>query len=111
MAEVEILPQSSTVSRKRSAEELPFNTAPTEIALTTTHPEKKLKKVKKVKKRRPARVQVDPATVTSEPPPQTGTTFNIWYNKWSGGDRDVPIQHAAPNRCSIARDSGYTTAD
>lgn len=111
MAEVEYLPQDSTTSRKRSVDELQADNAATETALTTTNPGKKLKKVKKVKKRRPARVQVDPATVTSEPPPQTGTTFNIWYNKWSGGDRDVPIQHAAPNRCSISRDSGYTKAD
>jgi hypothetical protein len=111
MAEDEIPPQVSTLSPKRSADELQVDTASTEMALATTNPEKKLKRVKKVKKRRPARVQVDPATVTSEPPPQTGTTFNIWYNKWSGGDRDVPIQHAAPNRCSIVRDSGYTKAD
>ena len=82
-----------------------------ETVLTTTNPEKKMKKVKKVKKRRPARPQVDPATFKSEPPPQTGTIFNIWYNKWSGGDRDQNIQRAAPNRCNIARDSGYTRAD
>lgn len=38
------------------------------------------KVVKKIirKKRRPARPQVDPNTFTNEPPPQTGTTFNIW---------------------------------
>ncbi|MCJ1307007.1 Pre-mRNA-splicing factor [Agyrium rufum] len=73
------------------------------------------KKTKKIirRKKRPARPQVDPATVTSEPPPQTGIIFNIWYNKWSGGDREdkyLSKTHAA-GRCSIATDSGYTRAD
>lgn len=45
--------------------------------------EKKTKKIIR-RKRRPARPQVDPSTIKSEPPPQTGTVFNIWYNKWSG---------------------------
>lgn len=39
--------------------------------------------VKVRRKRRPARVQVDPSTVTEEDrPPQIGTVFNIWYLKW-----------------------------
>ncbi|OAA66479.1 pre-mRNA-splicing factor cwc2 [Niveomyces insectorum RCEF 264] len=65
------------------------------------------------KKRRPARPQVDPATFKTEPPPQTGVTFNIWYNKWSGGDRESSqaSQSPAKGRCNIARDSGYTLAD
>ena len=49
----------------------------------------------------------------SEPPPQTGTIFNIWYNKWSGGDREdkyLSKTHAA-GRCDVAKDSGYTRAD
>ncbi|KAF7593782.1 Pre-mRNA-splicing factor [Aspergillus hancockii] len=65
------------------------------------------------KKRRPARPQVDPATIKSETPAQTGTVFNIWYNKWSGGDREdsyLSKQHA-PSRCNISKDSGYTRAD
>ena len=74
------------------------------------------KRVKKIirKKRRPARPQVDPATFKSnEPPPQTGTIFNIWYNKWSGGDREDAYlsKHAAPSRCSVAQDTGFTRAD
>ncbi|KAH8430469.1 active spliceosome conformation promoter CWC2 [Aspergillus melleus] len=73
------------------------------------------KKTKKIirRKRRPARPQIDPATIKSEPPPQTGTTFNIWYNKWSGGDREDSLlsKHAAPSRCNVAKDSGYTRAD
>ena len=73
------------------------------------------KKTKKIirKKRRPARPQVDPATMKSEPPPQTGTIFNIWYNKWSGGDREdkyLSKTHAV-GRCNIAKDTGYTRAD
>ena len=74
--------------------------------------EKKTKKIIR-KKRRPARPQVDPSTVKSEPPPQTGTIFNIWYNKWSGGDREdkyLSKTHAT-GRCNVAKDSGYTRAD
>ncbi|PKY07246.1 putative cell cycle control protein cwf2 [Aspergillus campestris IBT 28561] len=103
-------------------------TATDENALTTTttdqqsqEPEQEgdstvaVKKTKKIirRKRRPARPQIDPATVKSEPPPQTGTIFNIWYNKWSGGDREDKYlsKHAAEGRCNIAKDSGYTRAD
>ena len=72
-------------------------------------------KTKKIirRKRRPARPQVDPSTLKSEPPPQTGTIFNIWYNKWSGGDREDKYlsKTAAPGRCNIATDSGYTRGD
>ena len=63
---------------------------------------------------RPARVQVDPATLpTSVLPQQTGTVFNLWYGKWSGGQRDdaQASQTHAPSRCCISRDSGYTRAD
>ncbi|MCJ1351291.1 MAG: Pre-mRNA-splicing factor [Icmadophila ericetorum] len=72
-------------------------------------------KTKKIirRKRRPARPQVDPSTMKSEPPPQTGIIFNIWYNKWSGGDREdkyLSKTHAA-GRCNIATDSGYTRGD
>ena len=74
-----------------------------------------VKKTKKLirRKRRPARPQVDPSIHKSEPPPQTGTIFNIWYNKWSGGDREDKYlsQTAAPSRCNIATDSGYTRGD
>jgi hypothetical protein len=88
----------------------------TETAVTaTTDANDTQKKTKKIirRKRRPARPQVDPATLKSEPPPQTGTVFNIWYNKWSGGDREDKYlsKHAAVNRCNIAKDSGYTRAD
>lgn len=82
-----------------------------ELALT----EPAVKKVKKIikRKKRPARPQIDPALIKSEPPPQTGTTFNIWYNKWSGGDREdkYASQKAAKGRCNVAKDTGYTKAD
>lgn len=75
----------------------------------TTKPKKSAKK-----KRRPARAQVDPATFKGGAiPAQTGTVFNIWYNKWSGGDREdkyISKSHAE-GRCNISKDSGYTKAD
>ncbi|KAI1754482.1 RNA recognition domain-containing protein [Xylaria castorea] len=72
------------------------------------------KKVKKIiRKKRPARQQVESDFIKSEPPPQTGTIFNIWYNKWSGGDREDKYlaKTAAKGRCNIQKDSGYTRAD
>ena len=82
---------------------------------TTDTADNSQKKVKKVirRKRRPARPQVDPEQLKAEPPPQTGTVFNIWYNKWSGGDREDKYltDQQAPSRCDVARDSGYTRAD
>lgn len=79
---------------------------------TEVAPPKKVKKIIR-KKRRPARPQVDPSFITSEPPPQTGTVFNIWYNKWSGGDNEDKYlsKTHAKGRCNIAQDSGYTKAD
>ncbi|KAK0285673.1 Pre-mRNA-splicing factor [Friedmanniomyces endolithicus] len=91
---------------------------PAETALTTTNATTDLsastRKTKIIKrKRRPARPQQDPATFKTEPPPQTGTIFNIWYNKWSGGDREDAFssKHQAKGRCNVSRDSGYTRAD
>lgn len=109
-------------SRKRSASPDPDPaTETTDNALTTTNNESSLtssepptKKTKLIRrKRRPARPQVDPSTIKSEPPPQTGTIFNIWYNKWSGGDREDAYlsKTAAPSRCNIRNDSGWTAAD
>lgn len=108
-------------SRKRSAspDEEDAATESTSTALLKTSDETSLseppaKKTKLIRrKRRPARPQVDPSTVKSEPPPQTGTIFNIWYNKWSGGDREDAYlsKTAAPSRCNIRKDSGWTAAD
>lgn len=82
------------------------------VIITTNAEGKRVKKIIR-KKRRPARPQVDPSTIKSEPPPQTGTIFNIWYNKWSGGDKeDIYLaKHHATSRCHISTDTGYTTAD
>ena len=64
--------------------------ASTENALTTTNSSTELttstdgtiQRVRKTKiikrKRRPARPQQDPALFKNEPPPQTGTIFNVW---------------------------------
>jgi hypothetical protein len=84
-----------------------------ETTVTETNAEgKKIKKIIR-RKRRPARPQVDPETFKTEAPAATGTIFNIWYNKWSGGDREDKYlsKTAAPSRCVIATDSGYTKAD
>ena len=73
-----------------------------------------VKKTKLIKrKRRPARPQQDPAFFKTEPPPQTGNIFNIWFNKWSGGDREDAYgsKHQAKGRCNVSLDSGYTRAD
>lgn len=120
MADVEVQAVDTTSA-------LPFEdlSAPTDSALTTTNVSTELaapsdgavERVRKTKiikrKRRPARPQQDPATFKTEPPPQTGTIFNIWYNKWSGGDREdaYSSKQQAKGRCSVAMDSGYTRAD
>lgn len=122
---VEDPPQTAPAAGTQPEEEQPTTVTPNDDnALTTqqqasettvTETDGTQKKIKKIirKKRRPARPQVDPATLKSEPPPQTGTVFNIWYNKWSGGDREDKYlsKQAASGRCNVAKDSGYTRAD
>lgn len=111
MADVEKATSRAMESQNEGAEEA-------SMALTTTNTEisgpgeRKVKKIIR-KKKRPARPQVDPSMMKSEPPPQTGTIFNIWYNKWSGGDREDKYlsKTAAAGRCNIAKDTGYTKAD
>ncbi|KAB5563018.1 hypothetical protein GE09DRAFT_1285002 [Coniochaeta sp. 2T2.1] len=118
MAEVGVQQDTSTdVNLPAVTNSEADNTALTTTTTSTSTavsapPEKKLKKIIR-RKKRPARVQIDPALAKSEPPPQTGTIFNIWYNKWSGGDREDKYlsQTAAKGRCNIARDSGFTRAD
>ncbi|KAL2262829.1 hypothetical protein VTK26DRAFT_9350 [Humicola hyalothermophila] len=111
MAEVETRPDAAAVADdvQNGAQELALTTTSNEVAAPT---EKKVKKIIR-RKKRPARPQIDPALIKSEPPPQTGTVFNIWYNKWSGGDREDKYlsQTHAKGRCNIAQDSGYTRAD
>jgi hypothetical protein len=109
MAEVDVEPTVVGADGDEDAQELALATTSTEVAAPT---EKKVKKIIR-KKKRPARPQIDPALVKSEPPPQTGTTFNIWYNKWAGGDREDKYlsKTHAKGRCNVAKDSGYTRAD
>ncbi|KAL8772627.1 MAG: hypothetical protein Q9209_002288 [Squamulea sp. 1 TL-2023] len=125
MAEVEtaIPPKMPSSDVQEPISPLPTSRQPTSTDLTTTNNTTALsepvdpaaKKTKKIirKKRRPARPQVEAGTFKSEPPPQTGTIFNIWYNKWSGGDREDKYlsKTAAPSRCDVGRDSGYTRGD
>lgn len=113
MAEVETRPDAVTTAAdgiQDPSQELALTTTSNEVAPAPT--EKKVKKIIR-RKKRPARPQIDPALIKSEPPPQTGTVFNIWYNKWSGGDREDKYlsQTHAKGRCNIAQDSGYTRAD
>src|SRR5688572_19931410 len=102
--------QVVTTTGEQPEPQMAVATTSTEVAAPTGK-----KVVKKIirKKKRPARPQIDPSEISSEPPPQTGTTFNIWYNKWSGGDREDKYlsKTHAKGRCNIAKDSGYTKAD
>ncbi|CAO1621433.1 unnamed protein product [Parajaminaea phylloscopi] len=42
---------------------------------------------------------------------QSGVSYNIWYEKWSGGDKEDHTKYHSETRCDIARDSGYTRGD
>ena len=65
------------------------------------------------RKRRPARRQVDARKTVDKAPPQTGQIFNIWYGKWSGGDKEdkYAIKDQAETKCDPVRDSGWTKGD
>ncbi|KAF5391301.1 hypothetical protein D9757_001903 [Collybiopsis confluens] len=67
----------------------------------------------KSKKLRPARKQVKPGEVEKKETPQTGKEYNIWYNKWAGGDREDSYSNKTKSqtRCNIKRDSGLTRAN
>ena len=114
---VESIPDSPPLPSPANLTSTELTTTDNITDLTTGPPaaDGETKKTKKIirKKRRPARPQVDPSTMKSEPPPQTGTIFNIWYNKWSGGDREDKYLSKTPaaGRCNVAKDSGYTRAD
>jgi hypothetical protein len=124
MAEVQSPPAQTAIASTENSLETPDTSlepsASTELVpitteqtiITTNAEGKRVKKIIR-RKRRPARPQVDAATFKTEAPPPTGTIFNIWYNKWSGGDREDKYlsQTAAQGRCNIAKDSGYTKAD
>ncbi|KAF8268463.1 hypothetical protein EI94DRAFT_1771563 [Lactarius quietus] len=69
--------------------------------------------VPKQKKLKPARKQVKPGDVDKETAPQTGKEYNIWYNKWAGGDREDNYSNKTKSqtRCSIKKDAGLTRAN
>lgn len=60
---------------------------------------------------RRARQQIKEDALPSGVPPQTGLTFNIWYNKWSqGNSRSGNDRFVSPFRVDVRRDSGTTSA-
>ena len=101
-------------SRKRSAEPEESTALISRNGETAIEgpPTKKTKLIRRKKK--PAPPQIDPADLKNgQPPPQTGTTFNIWYNKWAGGDKEDAYlsKTAAISRCKLKEHSGWTQAD
>jgi len=69
--------------------------------------------LKKQKKLKPARKQVKPGDVEKKEAPQTGKEYNIWYNKWAGGDREDSYSNKVKSqtRCNIKKDAGLTRAN
>ncbi|OCF61099.1 pre-mRNA-splicing factor CWC2 [Kwoniella mangroviensis CBS 10435] len=65
------------------------------------------------RKLRPARKQVAEGEVDKSEAIQPGKEYNIWYNKWAGGDKEDALANKtlSQTRCIIARDAGYTRAD
>ncbi|KAF9506453.1 hypothetical protein BS47DRAFT_1378123 [Hydnum rufescens UP504] len=65
------------------------------------------------KKLKPARKQVKPGQVEKKESAQSGKEYNIWYNKWAGGDREDSYSNKekSQTRCNINRDTGFTRAD
>ncbi|KIJ66852.1 hypothetical protein HYDPIDRAFT_108782 [Hydnomerulius pinastri MD-312] len=70
-------------------------------------------KPKVAKKLKPARKQVKPGDVEKKEAVQTGKEYNIWYNKWAGGDREDNYSNKVKSqtRCNIKKDSGLTRAN
>ncbi|PWN39234.1 hypothetical protein IE81DRAFT_326734 [Ceraceosorus guamensis] len=67
---------------------------------------------------RPARQQItqaklDAIRLANDKASQSGLTYNIWYNKYSGGDREDTMSNKikSETRVDVARDSGWTRAD
>ncbi|ODO05438.1 pre-mRNA-splicing factor CWC2 [Cryptococcus wingfieldii CBS 7118] len=65
------------------------------------------------RKLKPARKQVAADEVDKSEGYQAGREYNVWYNKWAGGDREDALANKvhSQTRCVISRDSGYTRAD
>ncbi|KIJ11966.1 hypothetical protein PAXINDRAFT_171475, partial [Paxillus involutus ATCC 200175] len=70
-------------------------------------------KPKPAKKLKPARKQVKAGDVEKKETVQTGKEYNIWYNKWAGGDREDNYSNKVKSqtRCNIKKDSGLTRAN
>ncbi|KAK4058311.1 Pre-mRNA-splicing factor [Microbotryomycetes sp. JL221] len=68
---------------------------------------------KRLVKRPPARKQVEHGQIDKKQPEQSGTTLNIWYNKWAGGDKydSYNAKEKSQTRVNIKKDSGWTKAD
>ncbi|KZT53271.1 hypothetical protein CALCODRAFT_440345 [Calocera cornea HHB12733] len=66
-----------------------------------------------MQREKPARKQVKPGQVEKAIPEQTGKEYNIWYNKWAGGDREDNYSNKVKSqtRCNIRKDSGWTRGD
>ncbi|KAL4075077.1 hypothetical protein V8B97DRAFT_1949392 [Scleroderma yunnanense] len=81
----------------------------TDQILTETTPKPKPAK----KPLKPARKQVKPGEIERKETPQTGKEYNIWYNKWAGGDREDNYSNKVKSqtRCNIKKDSGLTRAN
>ncbi|KAF7297553.1 Pre-mRNA-splicing factor CWC2 [Mycena kentingensis (nom. inval.)] len=62
---------------------------------------------------RPARKQVKHGDAVRAETPQTGKEYNIWYNKWAGGDREDNYSNKVKSltRVNVKRDSGLTRAN
>ncbi|SCU95500.1 LANO_0E10550g1_1 [Lachancea nothofagi CBS 11611] len=61
-------------------------------------------------KKRPAPIQVSEKDLPSSIPPQTGLTFNLWYNKWSQGNSGQS-RFVSPYRLDVRAHEGRTRGD
>lgn len=108
-------PVSTTSPENPASKSEDMAVATTGAADDTPQGDQQLQSVKKTKiirrKKRPARIQVDPSTMKTEPAQQPGMDYNIWYNKSGDNEDKYGLSNPAPSRCNIARDSGYTRAD
>ncbi|KDE07358.1 hypothetical protein MVLG_02400 [Microbotryum lychnidis-dioicae p1A1 Lamole] len=82
-------------------------------AVVPSQQQEPLVKKKKMVKRPPARKQVQVGQVVKKAPEQTGSTFNVWYHKWAGGDKydEYNVKEKSQTRVDLKKDSGYTKAD
>lgn len=57
-----------------------------------------------------ARRQVKESDLSDGIPPQNGTVFNQWYNKWSHGSSSSNNRFVSPFRLNVEKDSGTTAS-